>query len=131
MSSAAIVHSFVADSYCEVAAATLLFFEYFVHLPQEIDLFWKGRLTGASVLFLSNRYLSLLAQVLNLKNPLSDKLCHRCEGRLGDIIAAVLLLGRPVHGSCAPPCVGPQTLPLQAFLPCEHARYAQHTSDGH
>ncbi|RPD59932.1 hypothetical protein L227DRAFT_601222 [Lentinus tigrinus ALCF2SS1-6] len=36
----------VTSSYCEVAAAILIFWEYLALLPQEIDLFWKARLSG-------------------------------------------------------------------------------------
>ena len=38
--------------------------EYFLHLPREVELFWKKGVTGASVLFLSNRYTSLLSAVI-------------------------------------------------------------------
>ncbi|RPD53090.1 hypothetical protein L227DRAFT_617294 [Lentinus tigrinus ALCF2SS1-6] len=75
MSSAAFVQSLVTEFDCDVAAATFLFVEYFAHLPQEVDLFWRGRFTVAPVLFLSNRYLSLLAQILSFPNPQSDKRC--------------------------------------------------------
>ena len=37
--------------------------EYFIHLPREVEFFWKRKITGASVLFLSNRYISLAVQV--------------------------------------------------------------------
>ena len=47
-----------------------------MHLPQEIELFWNSNVTGASVLFLSNRYFSLLSQGLQLANPRSDKVCR-------------------------------------------------------
>ncbi|RPD57712.1 hypothetical protein L227DRAFT_577697 [Lentinus tigrinus ALCF2SS1-6] len=49
---------------CGLAALTLIVCEYFVLLPREVDLFWKRRATGASVLFLSNRYSSLLSEVI-------------------------------------------------------------------
>ncbi|RPD73022.1 hypothetical protein L226DRAFT_143634 [Lentinus tigrinus ALCF2SS1-7] len=92
MSSAADFQSFVTSIYCACAATTLIFVEYLALLPQEIDLFWKRRLTGASVLFLCNRYLSLLAQVFIYLNLTSGKLRHHFERILGHQVAAVLLL---------------------------------------
>ncbi|RPD58253.1 hypothetical protein L227DRAFT_613011 [Lentinus tigrinus ALCF2SS1-6] len=94
MSSAAFVQGFLINNYCECAAATLLFFEYFVHLAQEIDLFWKERLTGASVLFLSNRYLSLLNQILLVfPSPTSEKLFILRFHLSDDWPAALLSMG--------------------------------------
>ena len=34
-----------------------------ITLGREVELFWKGRLTGAAVLFFFNRYLSLVVDV--------------------------------------------------------------------
>ncbi|RPD58172.1 hypothetical protein L227DRAFT_564857 [Lentinus tigrinus ALCF2SS1-6] len=65
MSSAVSFQSVITGNYCTFAASTLMCLEYFTHLPKEIDLFWKGRLTGA--------YLSLLSQILAHQNPTSDK----------------------------------------------------------
>ncbi len=39
----------------------LLLFEYALTLDREVAIFWKRKATGASVLFLSNRYISLVA----------------------------------------------------------------------
>ena len=43
----------------------LLAFEYFITLSQEVELFWKRRVTGASVLFFFNRYLILISWFFN------------------------------------------------------------------
>ncbi|RPD59900.1 hypothetical protein L227DRAFT_625650 [Lentinus tigrinus ALCF2SS1-6] len=72
-STVAIFQNVVVSEYCVLAGATLIFWEYLALLPQEIDLFWKGRLSVASVLFLSNRYLSLLTEILQTTNPTSDQ----------------------------------------------------------
>ena len=37
-----------------------------ITLGREVELFWKGRLTGAAVLFFFNRYLSLVVDVYGL-----------------------------------------------------------------
>ncbi|TBU46368.1 hypothetical protein BD309DRAFT_916187 [Dichomitus squalens] len=53
--------SIVKDYYCSLAALTLLVFENAITLDREVALFWKRKVTGASVLFLSSRYITLLA----------------------------------------------------------------------
>ena len=37
----------------------MVFFDYFITFDQEVELFWHGKMTGATVLFLANRYLTL------------------------------------------------------------------------
>ena len=53
-------------------------YEYFNHFPREIELFWKKGVTGASVLFLANRYLSLLPQIAQtaITGSMSAKVRH-------------------------------------------------------
>ena len=46
------------------AVAAFLTFEYVITFDREVELFWKKGVTGASVLFLSNRYTSLLSAVI-------------------------------------------------------------------
>ncbi|EIW59936.1 uncharacterized protein TRAVEDRAFT_122446, partial [Trametes versicolor FP-101664 SS1] len=36
-------------------------YEYLITLDQEVNLFWRRRITGATLLFLATRYLALLA----------------------------------------------------------------------
>ena len=38
----------------------LIFFEYCLTLGQEVNLFWGKKLTGAVVLFIANRYTTIL-----------------------------------------------------------------------
>ncbi|KAI1794759.1 hypothetical protein LXA43DRAFT_1091368 [Ganoderma leucocontextum] len=57
----AIEQSILTDHYCTLSALTLLLFEYALTLDREVAIFWKRKATGASVLFLSNRYISLAA----------------------------------------------------------------------
>ncbi|OJT04662.1 hypothetical protein TRAPUB_4598, partial [Trametes pubescens] len=44
----------------EVGVVALLVYEYIITLDQELGLFWRRKKTGATVLFLSNRYITLL-----------------------------------------------------------------------
>ena len=41
-------------------------YEYMITLGHEINLYWRTRLTGGSVLFFANRYIQLLLAVLPL-----------------------------------------------------------------
>ena len=43
-----------------------MFYDYALTFSREVELFWKGRLTGAAVLFFFNRYLSLVVDVYGL-----------------------------------------------------------------
>ncbi|PIL36126.1 hypothetical protein GSI_01786 [Ganoderma sinense ZZ0214-1] len=56
--------SFIADYYCSLAALTLLVFEYAITFDREVALFWKRRASGASVLFMLTRYISLVTYVV-------------------------------------------------------------------
>lgn len=52
-----------------------------VTFEQEVKVFWQGRVTGATVMFLLNRYIGLLYNLLNVIQraaTLSDKVCHHC-----------------------------------------------------
>ena len=44
--------------------------EYLLKFPDEVDLFWKRRWTGASFLFFLNRYIPLFYQALANVNVL-------------------------------------------------------------
>ncbi|KAI0704487.1 hypothetical protein C8T65DRAFT_741045 [Cerioporus squamosus] len=58
--------SIVVNNYCVVAASVFLLYEYVITVDREVDAFWYGAPTGASILFLSNRYLSFVVNTLNL-----------------------------------------------------------------
>ncbi|RPD59958.1 hypothetical protein L227DRAFT_575959 [Lentinus tigrinus ALCF2SS1-6] len=90
MSESSVFDSVVTANRCGIAAFTLVLCEYFVHLPREVELFWKRRVTGASVLFLSNRYLMPLSELVQILTygPMSEKSC----ANITDIIPAITLL---------------------------------------
>ena len=50
----------------------LLFYDYILTLDKEVRLFWKRKISGASLLFLFNRYLTVLTQVLDVVQFTSD-----------------------------------------------------------
>ncbi|KAI0740424.1 hypothetical protein C8Q76DRAFT_608305, partial [Earliella scabrosa] len=52
--------------------------EYLATFPEEVNLFWKRRCTGASVLFFMNRYAPLLFYVFGNMNfwILTDVVCQ-------------------------------------------------------
>lgn len=65
----------------EFPAAThsaLTAYEYLITLDQEVNLFWRRRITGATLLFLATRYLALLAGPIfgaATFAPASDQVC--------------------------------------------------------
>ncbi|TFK85092.1 hypothetical protein K466DRAFT_601461 [Polyporus arcularius HHB13444] len=58
--------SIVVNNYCVVAGSVFLLYEYVITVDREVNAFWFGAPTGASILFLSNRYLNVVVNVLNL-----------------------------------------------------------------
>ncbi|KAI0641571.1 hypothetical protein C8Q79DRAFT_1014024 [Trametes meyenii] len=56
---------FATQDYCSTATAVLLIWHYITTFDQEVHLFWKWRPTGACILFLANRYLTLVVSVFN------------------------------------------------------------------
>ncbi|KAH9895718.1 hypothetical protein C8Q73DRAFT_789525 [Cubamyces lactineus] len=53
------------SSYCGLAGFVMVFYEYFVTFGDEVDLFWRRKISSASVIFFLNRYLTLLGYVLD------------------------------------------------------------------
>ncbi|KAI0794741.1 hypothetical protein C8Q74DRAFT_1250388 [Fomes fomentarius] len=58
----------------------LLIYEHIVTFDNEINLFWRGKLNAASILFIANRYLALLTNVGELPwipwiDPSSSESC--------------------------------------------------------
>ncbi|KAI0740429.1 hypothetical protein C8Q76DRAFT_707685 [Earliella scabrosa] len=54
----------VTTNYSAFAAAASLICEYLATFPDEVDLFWRRRCSGVSVLFFMNRYAPLLFYIL-------------------------------------------------------------------
>ncbi|KAI0366684.1 hypothetical protein BV20DRAFT_1055505 [Pilatotrama ljubarskyi] len=65
---------------CDAAVYGLLFFEWAVTLDREVDLVWLSKRTGASVLFVLNRYLMLWSYIISL--PLSFQLSDQASAAL-------------------------------------------------
>ncbi|KAI0628911.1 hypothetical protein C8Q77DRAFT_1067287 [Trametes polyzona] len=65
----------LTNNYCGYAALTLLFYEYVITLDREVNLFWTRKFTGATALFLANRYIPLLLQIVDMCGyaTMSDK----------------------------------------------------------
>ncbi|RDX51238.1 hypothetical protein OH76DRAFT_317255 [Lentinus brumalis] len=56
----------IVNNYCVVAASVFLLYEYVITIDREVNSFWHRAPTGASILFMSNRYLSFVGNVLGL-----------------------------------------------------------------
>ena len=48
-------------------------YEYLLTLDQEVNLFWRRKLTGASVLYFLNRYLLLLLYAMETSSPVFSR----------------------------------------------------------
>ncbi|TBU33886.1 hypothetical protein BD311DRAFT_684372 [Dichomitus squalens] len=53
--------SIIIGHHCTLSALTLLLFDFAITLDREVELIWRRKTTGASVLFILTRYLSLAA----------------------------------------------------------------------
>ncbi|KAI0368913.1 hypothetical protein BV20DRAFT_1053672 [Pilatotrama ljubarskyi] len=61
---AAVYENLFINNCCGIATTVLLVFEYLITLDREVGLFWRRSFTGASSLFLLNRYLPLSVTIL-------------------------------------------------------------------
>ncbi|OSD04337.1 hypothetical protein PYCCODRAFT_1466298 [Trametes coccinea BRFM310] len=50
----------VVEEHCDIAAFALIFYEYIITINREVAFIWNRKLTGATILFVLNRYLALL-----------------------------------------------------------------------
>ena len=91
----------------------LLFYDYILTFDKEVGLFWKKRISGASLLFFCNRYLTLLTQMFDMVQFTTDM---SDEVRVRRGLSATLPLPR---GCCHPSdCHRPTnrlTSPCQRF----------------
>ncbi|RDX51253.1 hypothetical protein OH76DRAFT_1481548 [Lentinus brumalis] len=60
----AVYQALFVSTACAYATLTLVFYEYAITLGQEVAMFWKRKFTGATALFLLNRYLLVLSSTL-------------------------------------------------------------------
>ncbi|KAI0689448.1 hypothetical protein C8T65DRAFT_746165 [Cerioporus squamosus] len=58
--------SFLLSNYCAIAASAVFIYEYLITLGDEVNLFWSRRLTGATLLFVSNRALVMWAHIFTM-----------------------------------------------------------------
>ncbi|PIL30402.1 hypothetical protein GSI_07588 [Ganoderma sinense ZZ0214-1] len=56
-------NSGVVDNYVTVATFVLILYDYYLTFGAEVELFWKKKISRASVLFFLNRYLVLAYQL--------------------------------------------------------------------
>ncbi|RPD73188.1 hypothetical protein L226DRAFT_511074, partial [Lentinus tigrinus ALCF2SS1-7] len=67
----------MTNAYCAIGASVFVCWEYAITLSDEVDLFWTRGFSGATALFLVNRYVVLAVNILNLIGyaTLSDRSC--------------------------------------------------------
>ncbi|KAI0726520.1 hypothetical protein C8Q72DRAFT_796584 [Fomitopsis betulina] len=61
---ASLFESMLLANSCGITATTLLFYDYALTFSREIRCIWRRKFTGATVLFLLNRYLFLVYRIL-------------------------------------------------------------------
>ncbi|KAJ7749812.1 hypothetical protein DFH07DRAFT_552443 [Mycena maculata] len=54
-----------STGYLAVAALCVLLYDYLICFPQEVELMWRSRIGVAKIVYLWNRYFSLIAIGLN------------------------------------------------------------------
>ncbi|KAI0819588.1 hypothetical protein BC628DRAFT_1332462 [Trametes gibbosa] len=67
----AFFQSVFINTCCPIAVLAWLTYEFLITFDREVDLFWRRNFTGASILFLTNRYLPILVNVLNISSDAS------------------------------------------------------------
>ncbi|RDX51355.1 hypothetical protein OH76DRAFT_1401672 [Lentinus brumalis] len=67
----------ITNAYCAIGASVFFCWEYCITFNDEVELFWKRGFSGATALFLVNRYVVLTVNILNLIGyaTLSDQSC--------------------------------------------------------
>ncbi|KAI0761519.1 hypothetical protein BD413DRAFT_617040 [Trametes elegans] len=100
-------NSFFVSNCCGFAGLALLTYEYALLFGREVDLFWKKKKTGATALFLLNRYFTLATEILE-----ACGLVHMSDTR------SVLSGRAPVHPSSHRPSTAAPT----SFPQCESSR---------
>ncbi|KAH9926357.1 hypothetical protein B0H21DRAFT_764173 [Amylocystis lapponica] len=84
------------ESYCALAAAALFTYDYVITLGQELKLVWGRKATGANILFMLNRYLTL-AHVWLSAAPLWGCASGPCDSCYA-IIEVGIVLGSLING---------------------------------
>ncbi|KAI1791893.1 hypothetical protein LXA43DRAFT_888617 [Ganoderma leucocontextum] len=92
--------SLAINSYGRVASVAFILYDYAITFDQEVEMFWKEafakrKLTGATALFLVNRYLVLALRLANLLGfvPMTDKKHVVCSTRKICALATKVALG--------------------------------------
>ncbi|KAI0794509.1 hypothetical protein C8Q74DRAFT_1365947 [Fomes fomentarius] len=58
--------SIILNNYCIICSAVFFLYDYLITFDREVDSFWHGATSGATVLFLSNRYLNVSLNILGM-----------------------------------------------------------------
>ncbi|KAF5321748.1 hypothetical protein D9619_001272 [Psilocybe cf. subviscida] len=59
-------HHLLAAKYFQLAAFVMLIYDHILTFPEEVDRIWKRKISGASILFLINRYVTPLQFIIIL-----------------------------------------------------------------
>ena len=116
-------------------------YEFTITFNKEVELFWKRKITLSSVLFLLNRYLPLIVNMIYAPWPLSlspktqavgdisHSVMYRAElGCRGKRQATIMRLSQayPEHGSCKALVWTAETLEIFQYFPWAGAYFSKH-----
>ncbi|RPD59065.1 hypothetical protein L227DRAFT_654438 [Lentinus tigrinus ALCF2SS1-6] len=68
-----------ANTYCNVAASVLFFYDAFITFDREVACFWTAKWTGASPLFFANKWILILGYTMVLVGFASFPSDHSCS----------------------------------------------------
>ncbi|PIL30350.1 hypothetical protein GSI_07535 [Ganoderma sinense ZZ0214-1] len=87
-------YSLVISNYTGYATLALIVYEYLITVGAEVELFWRRKITGASILFLTNRYLVLFYNLSLLRDlwPFTLSLHRQSCGQWANGTRAVEIL---------------------------------------
>ncbi|KAI0794446.1 hypothetical protein C8Q74DRAFT_576831 [Fomes fomentarius] len=96
-----------AASYCYIAGSVFFLYEASITFGDEVEYFWKRGVTGASLLYLSNKYVAVAYHSTSLVSRLliyDNKLQHPSVGELLLLrTTAILCMGSLLESSCLGP----------------------------
>ncbi|KAH9944974.1 uncharacterized protein BXZ73DRAFT_38142 [Epithele typhae] len=82
---ASIIAEYAAEAtanYCGIVGIVLIIYDYTITFGREVDLFWTKRFSGATVLFIANKYISLINHLFDLSLFLPIRVSDRVNVRV-------------------------------------------------
>ncbi|GJE96173.1 hypothetical protein PsYK624_123660 [Phanerochaete sordida] len=101
------------EFYIQFALTALVVYEYLLTFQDEIRMIWRRKWTGATALFVANRYL-LIASIILQALPSTPESVYRNTSHSGRLCATPAGRLRTLFSAARVRDVGPQRVPLHA-----------------